>query len=130
MLREGPIPRFAHGIYEYLLGVLFIASPFLLEYDSSAATGIAIAVGVGLVVLAATSADSTALVRRIPGIVHVTIDVLLAIFLIAAPFLLGFDGEAAPRNFFLVFGVVHLLVCIGTRFRDAADVPSSAEPAI
>jgi hypothetical protein len=130
MLREGPIPRFAHGIYEYLLGVLFIASPFLFDYDSAAGTGIAIAVGVALIVLAATSADSTALVRRIPGMVHVTIDVLLAIFLIAAPFLLGFDGEAAPRNFFLVFGVAHLLVCIGTRFRDTADLPGGAETAV
>jgi hypothetical protein len=128
MLREGPIPRFAHGIYEYLLGVLFVASPFVFDYDSAAATGIAIAVGVVLIVLAATSVDSTALVRRVPGMVHVTVDVLLAIFLIAAPFLLGFDDEVAPRNFFLVFGVLHLLVCIGTRFRDTAHAPDSADP--
>ena len=119
MLREGPIPRLAHGVYEYVLGVLFIAAPFLFNFDSGSATGISIAVGVALLVLAAVSEGPTGLVQQLPSTVHVTIDALLAIFLIAGPFILGFSDESAPRNFFIIFGVVHLLMCIGTRFRDA-----------
>ena len=58
MLREGPIPRFVHGVLEYLAGA----------------------------------------------------------GLIAAPFVLGFSGEAAPTALFIALGVLHLLVTIGTRF--------------
>jgi hypothetical protein len=39
--------------------------------------------------------------------------------MIAAPFLFGFSREGAPTAFFIVLGVVHLLVTIGTRFRPA-----------
>ena len=44
------------------------------------------------------------------------LDYVLAIALIAAPFVLGFSDETAPTAFFIVIGVVHLLVTIGTRF--------------
>ncbi len=38
MMRDGPIPLFAHGMIEYVGGALFVALPFLLGYDSGAAT--------------------------------------------------------------------------------------------
>jgi hypothetical protein len=47
---------------------------------------------------------------------HVIYDVVLAGFLIASPFILGFSEEGAPTALFIVVGVVHLLVTIGTRF--------------
>jgi hypothetical protein len=47
---------------------------------------------------------------------HVLFDVLLAAFLIAAPFLFGFSDEAAPTGLFIGVGVVHLHSTIGTRF--------------
>ena len=47
--------------------------------------------------------------------------VVLAIFLVAAPFLLGFSDESAPRNFFMILGVVLLLMTIGTRFRERTE---------
>ncbi len=40
--------------------------------------------------------------------------------LIALPFLAGFSGETAPTVVFIVVGVLHLLITIGTRFRSAA----------
>ena len=33
------------------------------------------------------------------------------------PGLLGFSGEAASTAFFLIMGVAHLMLSIGTRFR-------------
>jgi hypothetical protein len=47
-------------------------------------------------------------------------DVGLAAVLIAAPFLFGFNGESAPTAFFIVLGVGHLLMTIGTRFHAPA----------
>jgi hypothetical protein len=48
--------------------------------------------------------------------VHVTVDVVLAVLLVALPFLLGFTEEGAPTALFITLGVLHLLVTIATRF--------------
>ncbi|MGI8721905.1 MAG: SPW repeat domain-containing protein [Geodermatophilaceae bacterium] len=117
MLRDGPIPRFVHGILEYALGVLFIAAPFVFTFDSGAATGMSVAVGVLILILAAVSEGPVSLVNQLPVLLHVALIYLLSIFLIAAPFLLGFADEVPPRNFFIISGVLLLLVTIGTRFR-------------
>jgi hypothetical protein len=45
---------------------------------------------------------------------------VLVVLLIALPFLAGFSDETAPTALFIVVGVLHLLVTIGTRFRSAA----------
>ena len=129
MLRDGPIPRFVHGILEYLLGVLFIAAPFLFDFKSGAATGMSVAVGVLILIFAAVSDGPVSLVNQLPVVLHVAMLYLLSIFLIAAPFLLGFSGEAAPRNFFIISGVWLLLITIGTRFRRSTpDAPGRTEP--
>lgn len=125
MLRDGPIPRFVHGILEYLLGVLFIAAPFLFDFKSGAATGMSVAVGVLILIFAAASEGPVSLVNQLPVLLHVAMLYLLAIFLVAAPFLLGFSDEGAPRNFFMIGGVWLLLVTIGTRFRRSEpDAPA------
>lgn len=125
MLRDGPIPRFVHGILEYAFGVLFIAAPFLFDFKSGAATGMSVALGVLVLILAAVSEGPVSLVNQLPVLLHVVMLYLLSIFLIAAPFLLDFADEGAPRNFFIVSGVVLLLITIGTRFRRADPAPAA-----
>jgi len=117
MLREGPIPRFVHGVLEYLAGAGLIAAPFVLSFtDVGSATAASIVAGVGLIALAASTRGPTSLIDSVPIAAHVVIDYLLAAVLIAAPFVLGFSGEAAPTALFIALGVLHLLVTIGTRF--------------
>ncbi|MDQ3715142.1 MAG: hypothetical protein M3381_03745 [Actinomycetota bacterium] len=128
MLRDGPIPRFVHGILEYALGVLFIAAPFVFNFDSGAATGMSVAVGVLILILAAVSEGPVSLVNQLPVLLHVAMIYLLSIFLIAAPFLLGFSDEVPPRNFFIISGVLLLLVTIGTRFRRSEQAPGTGKP--
>jgi hypothetical protein len=117
MLRQGPISRFMHGAIEYAAGVLLIASSFLLHFESGAATAVSIVAGVVALVIAASTEGPSSLVDSIPIAVHVLLDYALAAILIAAPFLFGFNGESAPTAFFIVLGVAHLLITIGTRFR-------------
>jgi len=123
MLRDGPIPRFVHGILEYAFGVLFIAAPFLFDFKSGAATGMSVAIGVLILILAAVSEGPVSLVNQLPVLLHVVMLYLLSIFLIAAPFLLDFAEEVAPRNFFIAAGVALLLITIGTRFRRTESMP-------
>jgi hypothetical protein len=42
MIREGPIPAFVHGIYEYLGGIGLVVAPLLIGYDHGAATAASI----------------------------------------------------------------------------------------
>jgi hypothetical protein len=46
----------------------------------------------------------------------VILDYALALILIASPFLFGFSGDGTATAFFIVLGVVHLLLTIATRF--------------
>ena len=74
------------------------------------------ALGVAVLVLAASTEGPTGLARVVPIRIHVVLDLAVAALLIAAPFLFGFSGEGEATAFFIVLGVVHLLVTIATRF--------------
>jgi hypothetical protein len=120
MLRQGPIPRFAHGAIEYAIGVLLIAAPFVFGFEASAAVAVSIVAGLLVLVVAASTDGPTSLVNSIPIPAHLLLDVALAAVLVASPFLFGFNDESAPTAFFIVLGVVHLLITIGTRFQAPA----------
>lgn len=117
MLRDGPISPLIHGVIEYAAGVLFIIAPFLFGFDSGAATAFSIVVGVAVITVTAASGLPTSLIDTITRPAHVVIDYLLAVLLIASPFVFGFSDETAPTVFFIVLGLAHLLITIGTRFR-------------
>ena len=118
MLRSGPISLFLLGVTEYAAGALFIGAPFLFGFDSSAATALSIIVGVVVLASAASTDGPTGLARVVPVEIHAVADFALAVLLIAAPFLFGFRDEGAPTAFFIIVGVVHLLLTIATRFRE------------
>jgi hypothetical protein len=118
VLRTGPFSLFLHGVTEYAAGVLFIAAPFLFGFDSDAATALSIIVGVLVLAIAASTDAPTGLARVVPVEIHAVVDFGLAVFLIAAPFLFSFRDEGAPTAFFIVMGVVHLLLTIATRFKE------------
>lgn len=121
MLRQGPISHFLHGAIEYVVAILLIASPFLFSFESDAATALGVVAGVIVLILAASSDSPTSLIDSVPVATHVVLDYVLAGVLIASPFLFGFSDDSTPTTFFLVLGIVHLLVTIGTRFKPARE---------
>ena len=116
VLRQGPIPAVVHGAAEYLAAGLLIAAPFIFGFDSDAAIAASIVAGVLVLASAASTETSTGLTKVIPVTIHAVLDLVLAVFLIAAPFLFSFSDEGVATAFFIVLGVVHLLLTIGTRF--------------
>ena len=116
MFKQGPVPAFVHGIVEYLAAALFIAAPFLFSFEDDTATAVSIVVGVVVLIVTASTALPTGLIKSIPVQAHAVIDFLLAAVLIAAPFLFGFSDDGTATGFFIVLGVVHLLMTIATRF--------------
>ena len=69
-----------------------------------------------VLIIAASTQWRTGLIHSIPVQAHVMLDYVLAIFLIASPFILGFSDDGTAAAFFIVIGVVHLLLTIATRF--------------
>jgi hypothetical protein len=116
VFKQGPVPAFVHGIVEYLTAILFIAAPFIFSFDKDVATAASLVIGVILLIIAASTAWRTGLISSIPVQAHVMLDYVLAIFLIAAPFILGFSGDGTAAAFFIVIGVLLLLLTIATRF--------------
>ena len=116
MFKQGPIPAFVHGVIEYLAAILFIAAPFIFDFTEDAPTAVSLAVGVLLLVIAASTHWRTGLIDTIGVHAHAMLDYVLAIFLIAAPFIFGFDDDTTATAFFIVLGVVHLMMTIATRF--------------
>ena len=116
MFKQGPIPVIAHGVVEYLVAALLIAAPFLFSFDNGTATAVGIVGGVLLLVVTSCTALPTGLVKSIPVRAHVIVDYGLSLLLIAAPFLFGFTDDGTATAFFIVLGVLYLLMTIATRF--------------
>jgi hypothetical protein len=116
MFKQGPVPAFVHGLLEYVAGALLIAAPFLFSFDSDTATAVSIAAGVVVLIVTASTAMTTGLIKSIPVHAHVILDYVLALVLIASPFLFAFSDDSTATPFFIVLGVVYLLMTIATRF--------------
>lgn len=129
MLAQGPVPAVVHGGIEYAVGVLFIVAPFLFDFESTSATASSVVIGLAALAFTATSQLPTGLVKSVTVGVHVTVDVVLAVLLVALPFLLGFTDEGAPTALFISLGVLHLLVTIATRFPERPVLRDEETPA-
>jgi hypothetical protein len=116
MLRQGPIPAFVHGVIEYLAAAVFIVAPFVLNFDSGTAKAVSIVVGLVILVVTASSDLPTGLAKAIPVPIHATLDFIIGIVLVAAPFLFRFTSDGKATAFFIALGVFHILVTIATRF--------------
>jgi len=127
MLRTGRFPLSLHALVEYAASVAFIVAPFVLGFDDGTATAVSIVIGVLVLGIAASTDWPAALMRVIPLPFHLALDFALAGMLVASPFIFGFSDETAPTAFFIVLGVVHLLLTLGTRF--LPDEEQAAEPA-
>jgi hypothetical protein len=128
MLRDGPIPVAVHGLIEYTAGGLLVIAPFLLSFESGAATALAIIIGVLILAIAASTDGPTSLVNQVPVAAHVLLDYLLVAVLVALPFLAGFSDETEPTALFIGLGIAHLLITIGTRFRGRRADPAEPTP--
>jgi hypothetical protein len=116
LLRRGSIPLPLHGLLEYGVGVLLIASSSLF-YSDDTATAVSILLGAAVLGLTALSDMPTALLRRIPLGAHIFLDFLIGVLLIASPFLFQFSDETEATATFLVIGIGYLFLTAVTRFQ-------------
>lgn len=114
-LRRGSTPLVVHGLLEYGIGILLIASSSLFSYDDDTAKAVSILLGAAVLAISALSDIPTALLRRIPLTAHILLDYLLGLLLIVLP-IVWFDEDKAIAVS-IVIGVFYLILTAVTRFR-------------
>jgi hypothetical protein len=87
------IPTRVHGILDYLMGVVLIVAPWLLDLDSDAAIWVPVILGVGAIVYSLLTDYELGVMRRIPMSTHLILDMLSGTVLAASPWLFGFADE-------------------------------------
>lgn len=101
------IPTKVHGLLDYTTGVLFLASPWLLNFaDDHKARQVAVSTGLAVLGLSAFTDYEAGLMKKVPMKTHLTIDTLTGVLVAASPWLLGFAKRIAWPH--LTFGILEL----------------------
>ena len=124
------LPVRIHGVLDYAVAAVLILAPLALGFaaTSVASAVVSIAAGVGLLGYSLLTDYGLSFRRAIPWRVHLLLDAAAGVALVAAPFVLGFDG--VPRSFLIAVGVADLVVAaISRRDPDEAFEKAVAEAA-
>lgn len=90
------IPTKFHAPLDYVVGVVLIAAPWIFQFsEHTAASVIAVVLGIGLIVYSLLTDYELGVWRVFPMSAHNLIDIVAGVFLAASPFLFGFADESA-----------------------------------
>ena len=91
------VPSTVHSIFDFIGGIALIACPFIFGFYSMGGIAVIlpIVLGVGLILYSLLTNYERGIPRLkfIPMQVHLILDFVAAVFLIAAPFLFGFASQ-------------------------------------
>ena len=96
-----------HGMLDYIMGLIIIASPWLFGFaDGTAAQWVPVAIGIVLLLSSLMTNYEYSLAKMISMPTHLGLDVLAGIFLIASPWLFGFASRISTPH--IVFGILEI----------------------
>jgi hypothetical protein len=110
------IPTRLHGVIDYLAGILFIVLPKLLDWNQTANYLLSI-MGVSVIVYSLITRYELGAIKWMPMRVHLILDILSGLLLIAAPFIFPVAGD----------GVTGWLIGLGV-FEVLAGLMTDTEP--
>ena len=108
------IPTKVHGVMDYLMGILLIASPWLLEFNRGGMeTWIPVILGVGVIVYSVMTDYELGFTRTLSMPTHLTLDLVSGILLAASPWIFGFaDYVYMPH---VVLGIIEIGASLMTK---------------
>lgn len=118
-----------HGVLDYLVGVILIISPWLLNF----ATGgpemwIPIILGISTLIYSVITRYELGVLKIISFKTHLMIDALSGIFLAASPWLFGFADKVYLPH--LLFGLLELIVVSLTHTSTTANYKNATHPRV
>jgi hypothetical protein len=108
-----------HGILDYALAFLFLLAPSIFNFPDNAAT-LSYVVGVAYLGTSLITRYPLGVWKVLPFPTHGVIESVMAAAWVVAPWLFGFSGHDAARNFFVIAGVGLLLVVALTDYKSRA----------
>ncbi|WP_339612848.1 hypothetical protein [uncultured Rubinisphaera sp.] len=122
-------PRFVtktiHAYLDYPVAAALMGLPFVLGLGSSNPLALWLSVGTGVAALILTilTDHKTGLIRVLPYSVHLTVDALVGVVFVLAPFVLGFTGIDAA---FYWINAAAVLTVVGLHKPEEALTPAMA----
>jgi len=113
------IPTKVHGVMDYLMGILLIASPWLFDFNRGGTeTWIPVILGVGALIYSVMTDYELGLTRTLSMPTHLTLDLASGILMAASPWIFGFaDYVYMPH---LVLGIIEVGASLMTK-REPSD---------
>ena len=115
-----PITTKLHGFLDYIVGILFIAMPWILKIDPKGYAGVVfIVAGIAALFYSLLTRYELGAVKLIPMKTHLAIDMLSGILLASSPWIFDFaDSIYLPH---LIGGITEIVVVLLTRTAVDAD---------
>ena len=113
----------AHTIIGIIVGLALIAAPWLFGFADEGGAAMMVPIYVGLFILFSelTTTSPISLVKLVPMRIHIIVDILTGLFLLASPWLFGFaDLEENAWVPHVVVGVLVVGYALVTRTSDAS----------
>ncbi|MGH9949019.1 MAG: hypothetical protein ACRD6X_17750 [Pyrinomonadaceae bacterium] len=104
-----------HGYLDYVVVAAFALAPTIFGFTGLPAT-LSYLLAVVHLSLTVLTAFPLGLVKLVPFSIHGMIELVVSIALVLLPFVLGFSGDAAARNFYIAAGVVVFVVWLITDY--------------
>jgi hypothetical protein len=96
-----------HGVIDYLMGVLLIAAPWLLDFARGGAeTWVPVVLGAGVIIYSLLTDYELGLSRSISMRTHLSLDFWSGVFLAASPWIFGFNEVVYLPH--LIFGLLEI----------------------
>jgi len=105
-----------HGYFDFLTVFIFLLAPTLLGLEQLSAI-LAYSLAVVHLIVTLASDFPFGVVKLIPFTVHGWIERMVGPLLIAIPFILNFSDEEVARNFYILMGIVIIVIGMLTDYR-------------
>ena len=108
------IPTRIHGYLDYLMGVVLIAAPWILDFDDGGPEQwIPVILGAGVILYSLLTNYELGVAKMVPMSAHLGLDILSGAFLAISPWLFGFADDIWWPH--LVFGLLEIGAGLMTR---------------
>ena len=118
-----PISARVHGVLDYVVVASFLNAPMIVGFKHTTASVIAYWLcGIHLLLTGCTDFPLGPF-KWIPFRIHGAIELVAGLFVLVAPWIFGFGGQAGPRNYFVVIGAFILIVAALTDYAAHVELP-------